>query len=253
MAEICRLETPEAIAAEAASRAAQALAEAQKAYQLVTFVLAGGRLPPRAYEILSVQYAKAFNWSRVLFLIGDERCVPFDDPNSSWLGALSMFDLHPEVPAQHKLRPRSNLSAEQAASTYTKTLHSLPHNQTGRPMLNHVWLGAGEDGHTLSLFPGHPSSTEKTEQLVIPIHDAPKPPPDRISLTYHALEGTQSAIIFVSGSSKASMLARIADGDLSLPVVVASRAIEKTGGHVTWLLDNESMSQIPVGRSLNLA
>jgi 6-phosphogluconolactonase len=115
-----------------------------------------------------------------------------------------------------------------------------------------MWFGIGEDGHTLSLFPNHLSSNQKTDQLVIPVHDSPKPPPDRISFSYKALEGVRSAVVFISGAGKASILAQIANGDHSLPIVVASQTIEKAGGHVTWLVDREALSLIPAGQSLGL-
>lgn len=106
----------------------------------------------------------------------------------------------------------------------------------------------GEDGHTLSLFPNHPSTTHPTDDLVIPVYDAPKPPPDRVSLIYKALEGVESAVVFITGASKAPMLARIANGDESLPICIASQTIDKAGGHVTWLVDAGAASELPVGK-----
>lgn len=247
------MDSAKEVAAEAARRAADTLAEVQKSQKLATFVLAGGRLPPMAYGILTDKYAKAFEWSNVAFLIGDERHAPLNDPDSSWLSASPMFEAHPEIPVKHKLRPPSNLSVEQAADEYTKTLLTLPRNQAGLPILHHLWLGMGEDGHTLSLFPNHPSSLQKTDRLVIPVHDSPKPPSDRISLSYAALAGVETAIAFISGSSKASIVASIASGDHDLPIVVASKIIENAGGHVVWLIDNDAASQLKPGQSLSMA
>lgn len=252
MIDIRVFETPEEIAAEAALLAAETLKQALSTQDLATFVLAGGRLPPIASQIISQEHETAFDWSRILFLIGDERIVPLDDPQSSWLGALPMLDAHSEIPPQHKLRPQSQLSAETASKEYAKTLLSLPLRQNGLPALDLVWLGIGEDGHTLSLFPGNSSFTQETDQLVIPVHDSPKPPPDRISFSLHALKGVKSAIVFISGSSKAPIVAQIAQGDHSLPIVVASQTIERAGGHVTWLIDRDAMALIPSGQSLHV-
>jgi 6-phosphogluconolactonase len=163
-----------------------------------------------------------------------------------------MLNDHPEIPANHLLRPKSNLSAELAADLYARALDTLPLNQNGIPILNHLWLGIGEDGHTLSLFPNHPSATQDTEQLVIPVHDSPKPPPDRITLSYRALTGVETAAVFISGTGKAPILAQIANGDRSLPIVVASQTIEKAGGHITWLVDEEALSLLQPGQTLNL-
>jgi 6-phosphogluconolactonase len=252
MIDIRVVETPDEVAAEAARLAAASLQKALATQDLVTFVLAGGRVPPIANAILSEKYAKDLDWKRILFLIGDERCVPLDDAQSSWLSALPLLEAHPEIPANHKLRPQSQLSAEAAAASYARILLDLPQNQSGLPIINHLWLGIGEDGHTLSLFPGHPSSTQRTGQLVTAVHDSPKPPPDRISFTYRALEGVKSAVAFISGGSKAPIVAEIANGNHSLPIVIASKTIEKAGGQVIWLVDKAAMAQIPQGQYLNL-
>lgn len=242
------------IVSEAASLAANDLKEALKSHQSVTFVLAGGRLPPLANRILAEKYASSLDWRRILFLIGDERCVPLDDSESSWLGARAIFSLHPEIPEKNKLRPQSNLSAELAAERYTNTLLALPRVLSSSPILDHMWLGMGEDGHTLSLFPDHPSFTlaKETEALIIPVHGSPKAPSDRISFSLKTLEGVKTAVVFISGASKAPIMAQIAAGNHSLPIVVASQTIERAGGHVIWLVDEEASSKLPKGQSFNL-
>jgi 6-phosphogluconolactonase len=202
--------------------------------------------------LLSTHFAQDLDWRRIKFLIGDERCVPLDNPDSSWLSILPLFQAHPEIPVEHQLRPQSQLPAEQAAELYAASLMSLAHNASNLPILDHLWLGIGEDGHTLSLFPGHPSSQQNSDQLVKAVHDSPKPPPDRITFTYKTLAGVNSAVAFITGASKAEVVARIAAGDHSLPIVVASQAITAAGGHVTWLVDREALAQVPDDQTLRL-
>ena len=55
------------------------------------------------------------------------------------------------------------------------------------PRLDLVLLGVGPDGHVASLFPGHAALSEEHE-LVLPIVDAPKPPPRRLTLTLPMLD-----------------------------------------------------------------
>ena len=68
-----------------------------------------------------------------------------------------------------------------------------------------VLLGLGEDGHTASLFPGHQHSSD---DLAVPVHDAPKPPPDRVSLSAKALADTENLLFLVTGEGKRDAVRR---------------------------------------------
>ena len=68
-------------------------------------------------------------------------------------------------------------------------------------------------------------------------HDAPKPPPDRISLTLAALGGVERLLVLAAGPGKAEPIARARAGDDRLPVTRAVEAVRTAGGSVTWLLD----------------
>jgi 6-phosphogluconolactonase len=189
-----------------------------------------------AYDVLATQYRDAVDWSKVIILIGDERCVPLDDADSNWHQIAPIFlDIVP-IPTANKLRPKSNLSAEEAATDYAEVLAWLPQAEGGLPRLDIVWLGVGEDGHTLSLFPNHPG-LHNTQPLVIAIHDSPKPPPNRITLTLKALQATTSCIIMATGASKTEAIKEAKQNDSQLPIVQAVQAIESGGGSVTWLVD----------------
>jgi 6-phosphogluconolactonase len=99
----------------------------------------------------------------------------------------------------------------------------------------------GEDGHCLSLFPGR-LELEVDDRLVVAVHDSPKPPPDRVSLTLAALAGTERLLILAAGAAKAEPVARARAGDDRLPVTRAVAAVRSAGGSVTWLLDRAAAS-----------
>jgi 6-phosphogluconolactonase len=220
----------------AASKTVEALNQAIKNYGTAVWVLAGGTAPMIACGVLSSQYQDAVDWSKVVVLIGDERCVPLDDGDSNWYQIASIFlDVVP-IPAANKLRPKSDLPAEEGATDYAEALARLPQTKAGLPRFDVLWLGMGEDGHTLSLFPHHPG-LQNTQPLVIAIHDSPKPPPNRITLTLKALQGTTSCIIMASGAGKTEAIKNARANDNLLPIAQAVQAIESGGGNVTWLVD----------------
>jgi 6-phosphogluconolactonase len=224
--------------AEAAARAAMAdLEAAVEAHGTATWVLTGGSTPAAAYRRLAAHDLRAgVEWDRVRVAMGDERCVPPDHPDSNWGQAAAALLDHVPVPAHHLLRPQGELGAEPAADGYQATLAALPAAPGGAPRLEVVWLGVGEDGHCLSLFPGRPE-VEVGDRLVVPVHDSPKPPPDRVSLTLAALAGTERLLVLAAGAGKAGAVARARAGDDRLPVTRAVAAVRSAGGSVTWLLD----------------
>lgn len=229
--------------AEAAARAAITdLEAAVEAHGRATWVLTGGSTPAAAYRRLAAHDLRAgVEWDRVRVAMGDERCVPPDHPDSNWGQAAAALLDHVPVPGHHLLRPQGELGAEPAADAYQATLAALPAAPGGAPRLEVVWLGVGEDGHCLSLFPGRPE-VEVGDRLVVPVHDSPKPPPDRVSLTLAALAGTERLLVLAAGAGKAGAVARARAGDDRLPVTRAVAAVRSAGGSVTWLLDRAAVA-----------
>ena len=261
--------------AEAAARLALAHLEAAiDAYETCTWVLTGGGTPLPAYRRLTLRDLRdSVEWGRVTVAMGDERAVPPDDPESNWgQAAAAMLD-HVPIPEDQRLRIRGELGAERAAAEYEGVLARLPRQRRrpGRsvasagatagvpgdagtgppaggsgaiepPRLDLVWLGVGPDGHCLSLFPGFPE-LEVVDRSVVPVHGAPKPPPDRVSLTLAALAGADRLVVLVAGAEKADPVARARAGDASLPITRAVTTVEDAGGSVTWLLDRSAAGQ----------
>ena len=68
-------------------------------------------------------------------------------------------------------------------------------------------LGVGPDGHVASLFPGSPQ-LDVDDAVAVGVTDSPKPPPERVSLTFGALNRSRSVWFLVSGEEKAGAVAR---------------------------------------------
>jgi 6-phosphogluconolactonase len=104
-----------------------------------------------------------------------------------------------------------------------------------------LMLGVGPDGHIASLFPGHPQ-LDVSDQVAVGVTDSPKPPPERITLTYPALNRSRSVWFLVSGEGKAEAVARaLADGtDLHDTPAAGVTGLEET----IWFLDRGSASHL---------
>ena len=96
----------------------------------------------------------------------------------------------------------------------------------------------GADGHTLSLFPSH-ASLLPSGGLVVAVHDSPKPPADRISLTLRALQGATHVIIMATGTDKKSAV-QAAVTTANSPVGLAANIVSTHDGKVSWFVDKEA-------------
>jgi 6-phosphogluconolactonase len=222
------LPDPEAAAQHAATQMAQVLEEALERRGIAHLCLAGGSTPRRAYELLADLLA---DWSAVELWYGDERCVGPEDPESNH--RLVVQSLLAGIPGPGPLEHRipGELGPEAAARAYAALLHErvAPRAEGGadRPMgtdrpadrragglpsLDLALLGLGEDGHTASLFPGHPEVDDDSGALCLPVRDAPKPPPERVTLSLPVLRAARHCLLLATGAGKAHALATVLAG-----------------------------------------
>jgi len=180
--------------------ARQAIAQ-QGAFRIV---LAGGSTPQKVYRELAGYDA---DWGRWHVYFGDERCLAADDPErNSMMVARCLLDRVPVPAGQVHVIP-AELGARVAAREYARVVDAA------RPF-DMVLLGMGEDGHTASLFPGHPAAGDAS---VLAVFDAPKPPPERVSLGDRALNDACSVLALVTGASKQAAVRRWRNGE-DLPI-----------------------------------
>jgi 6-phosphogluconolactonase len=188
-------------------------------------VLAGGGTPRLLYQALA---GEAHDWPHWHVWFGDERCLPTDDPERNSLMARTSLLQGTSIPADQFHAISAELGPERAALAYAEAL-------TGIGDFDLVLLGLGEDGHTASLFPGHDWGASPDAPDALPVHDAPKTPPERVSLSARRLAQAHEVLFLVTGAGKRNAVARWRGGD-ALP----ASAIRPPGG-VDVLLTIESM------------
>jgi len=109
------------------------------------------------------------------------------------------------------------------------------------PEVDLLWLGMGEDGHTLSLFPGHQEINNQS-RYVLPVNNAPKPPLERITLGLKALSEVKHCQVLASGSLKKDAYLKVQQKDSNLPMAQVNNYLLKHGCKVQWLVDKELIS-----------
>jgi 6-phosphogluconolactonase len=203
MPAVIRAADGDAVAERAAQMLAELLASTLTSRSSAHLALSGGTTPAGAYRALALP-----SWDGVELWFGDERCVGPEDPQSNYLMAKQTLLGHAPGALVHRIQ--GELGAERAAAAYSQLLRERVRGEGAQgalPVLDVVLLGIGEDGHTASLFPHNPA-LQAHGALCVAVHDAPKPPPDRVSLSLELLRAARSTILLATGAAKAQALAR---------------------------------------------
>lgn len=183
----------------------------------------------------------AVDWSRVHFWWGDERYLPSGDADrndtqndDAGLRTLTLgSDRVHRVPG-----PDETDSVEDAARRYEEELR-----EHGAESFDVVLLGVGPDGHVASLFPGHPRQQAR-ETIAVAVHDSPKPPPTRVSLTAECLSRSREVWFIVAGGDKAEAVAK---GIAGAPAAESSTGLVRGVERTLWLVDEAAAGRVEQG------
>ncbi|NOR51886.1 MAG: 6-phosphogluconolactonase, partial [Gammaproteobacteria bacterium] len=181
-----------------------------------------GSTPRMAYQLL---VGADTDWSYWHIYFGDERCLPMDDPERNSVMAQKAWLDHVAIPQNQIYSIAAEIGAEGGAAAYSSVVEKALSSNMAFDM---VLLGMGEDGHTASLFPGH---HHNESELVHAVHQAPKPPADRVSLSLACLAHSRQIVLLVTGASKHNALTLWSAGE-SLPV-----ASLRSDGEILLLVD----------------
>lgn len=167
--------------------------------------ISGGRISHAFFRsITAAVLRRQVSFDRVHFFWADERCVPPDHSESNFKTARELLFQPLGIRADRIHRVRGEDAPETAAQEAARELEAIAaRNGEGKPVLDMIFLGLGEDGHVASLFPGR---SEEAESVYHPVYDSPKPPPVRVSVSYHVISWAKEVWMLASGEGKEEAL-----------------------------------------------
>ncbi len=237
-----------ALARHAAGELLVGIAHAQAARGNAGIVLTGGSAGIAVLAALAEHPERGIvDWKAVDFWWGDERFLPDGDPERNETQArLALLDHVPVDPARVHAMPASDgpdgPKVELAAARYNAQL-ALAGQAQGLPVprFDVLLLGVGPDAHIASLFPGLLALQER-ERLAIGVHNSPKPPAERISLTFPAIQSATEVWCLVAGSDKAAAVRlSLNEAELSAAPAAGAQGRERT----RWFVDEAAAALVP--------
>lgn len=224
-----RFKDAEGVASGAAEAIAKRVSELLTTQSTVNLVVTGGTV-----GILTLAKLRdvQVDWTGVQIWWGDERFVERGSDDRNELQARRALIDHINIPLEN-LHPfpasDEGLSLDEAAEAFRKVVAGVN--------FDILLLGIGPDGHVASLFPGKNAEGE----LVVAEHDSPKPPPQRLSLSYDAINSAREVWFTVAGADKQNAVATaFGDNPQELPVGRVSGGertlwfVDATAGVTTW-------------------
>jgi len=206
-----------------------------------SLVLSGGNTPKKLHMLLaSSPYRERIDWKKIHVFWGDERAVPFEDERNNAKMAFDTLLDKVEVPADQIHIMDTSFSSDAAAMQYEEILNEyfgtdiLP-----KKTFDLVLLGMGDDGHTLSLFPGTPVIHE--EKLWVTSFFLKEQDMDRITLTKNIVNHAEHIVFMISGEGKSRALHQVLEGEKN-PDLYPSQVILPTQGELHFFIDKAAAS-----------
>lgn len=241
------LPTPVELGIAAAAYVARLAAAVTQACRCFYVAFSGGSLPRLLCPALTTSPLRtAIDWRAWHIFWADERCVPRDDAHSNYRLVREQLLDRVDIPETQVYPVNTDLKPAAAAQAYQTSLAQAFQLSVGeKPRFDLILLGLGEDGHTASLFPWHPLLHEK-ERWVAAIYDSPKPPPNRVTLTFPVLNSAREVVFITAGESKAAALAGVF-APYESPEALPARLVRPLYGRVTWFVDQAAAARMQVG------
>jgi 6-phosphogluconolactonase len=237
--------------------------EALQRHDRFRIAVSGGSLPKTLAKALLTEpagdgqkadAASDFELGSWDVFFADERCVPLDHEDSNYrLVKEEWLDHIPEgspKPTVHAIDTTVLDDPAEAADRYEQDLvkEFAQRDSVRIPMFDLILLGCGPDGHTCSLFPGHPLLLEN-EAWILSITDSPKPPSNRITFSLPvASHGIKIAFV-ATGAGKKDILKKIFDTEEGQNTLPSGMINQRAGERVTWFVDDAAVEGLVYPRT----
>jgi 6-phosphogluconolactonase len=210
-----------------------------------TVSLSGGSTPKALYALLSddPEFRSRMPWEKMRFFFGDERHVPPDSPDSNFrMAKEALFSKGLVKPEQIARIKGEYADTEKAALEYEQTLRAYFRLKDGEfPRFDVVLLGMGEEGHTLSLFPG--TRALHAANRIVVRNWIGKLFTERITLTAPAACEANHMIFLVTRADKALALKAVLEGPYE-PEQLPAQLMQPVNGKLLWLVDQAAGSML---------
>ena len=237
-----------AITRRAADEFVRAASDSVAKNGVFNVAFAGGSTPKALYSLLADDpgYRAKIAWDKMRVFFGDERHVPPDSPESNFrMASEALFSkglLKPEQIARIK---GEYPDTEKAALEYQLVLRAYFKLKDGEyPRFDLVLLGMGDEGHTLSLFPGtkalHPAGRIVVRNWVGKFYT------ERITLTAEAVNHANRVMFLITRADKAPALKAVLEGPYE-PEQLPAQLIQPKSGNTLWLIDRDAAKMLSVG------
>jgi len=234
--QLITTKNPADLAKTAADFITKRIKDVLKNQDRFTIALSGGSTPKALHELLAKSpYREQIPWLQVHVFWGDERYVSIHDEQSNAGMAYDTLLGHVFTPESQIHVWNTELEPEAAAADYDRILHEY-FGETG-PTFDLVLLGMGDDGHTLSLFPGTEVVHEKTAWTKA--YFLTQQNMYRLTLTAPIVNRASCVAFLVAGPKKAEPLKEVLEGDYN-PDKYPSQEIKPTDGELVWLVDEKA-------------
>ena len=206
-----------------------------------SIALSGGSTPRKVFEYIALHFKDLIDWQKVLLFWSDERCVdPGNEESNYRMVKESLLD-NVAIPSKNIFRIHGEANPSMEAKRYSEIIRQHVPAQNNIPQFDLMMLGLGDDGHTVSIFPGslHLFTSNNLCEVALNPYTKQK----RITFTGRIVNQASTVIFLVTGEAKAEMAATIIGKKQGYEKLPAS-LVNPVEGKLIWLLDEPAANKL---------